>query len=122
MQEEKKISGATEEQIWEQINTNFKQNLQSSEYHVVLDQNGRRVLLDIINNPDGTSSSTTFSAYLYNRNEFRFAIHNQSFIDEIGKFFGMQDFVTGYKEFDEHFIVKTNDEQNETRFCYINMH
>ncbi len=42
--------------------------------------------------------------------DFRFAIHHEGFIDEVGKFFGMQDLVIGYPEFDKKVIIKANDE------------
>jgi hypothetical protein len=40
---------------------------------------------------------------------FKFAIHHETFVDEIGKFFGMQDVELGYEEFDRKVVVKTND-------------
>jgi len=114
MEQEHIISGETEEQVWNQVNTGFVANKDLLDYHVVLDQSGRRILLDIGIDLGGGfesgSAYTTFSAYLYSRDAFRFSIHKQGFIDEIGKFFGMQDAVLGYLEFDEKFIVKTNSE------------
>ncbi|WP_207425178.1 hypothetical protein [Pedobacter sp. SYSU D00535] len=71
-----------------------------------LEQNERRVILEL----DGTRQKTTYSSIIYNQIDFRFSIHPQGFIDELGKFFGMQDAVLGYREFDEKFVVKTNQE------------
>ncbi|WP_069658598.1 hypothetical protein [Arcticibacter eurypsychrophilus] len=114
MQEERTIAGETEDQIWNQVNADFSPSNDLLDYHVVLDQAGRRILLDMGIDLGGGfesgSAYTTFSAYLYGRSPFRFSIHKQGFIDEIGKFFGMQDVVLGYLEFDEKFIVKTNSE------------
>lgn len=114
MEQEHIISGETEDQIWSQLNSDFITNKDLLDYHVVLDQSGRRVVLDIGIDLGGGfesgSAFTTFSSYLYSRDAFRFSIHKQGVIDEIGKFFGMQDAVLGYAEFDEKFIVKTNSE------------
>lgn len=114
MEQEHIISGETEDQIWSQLNADYFTNKDLLDYHVVLDQAGRRVVLDIGIDLGGGfesgSAFTTFSSYLYNRDAFRFSIHKQGFIDEIGKFFGMQDAVLGYAEFDEKFIIKTNSE------------
>lgn len=114
MEQEHIISGGTEDQVWAQVNADYITNKDLLDYHVVLDQEGRRVVLDIGIDLGGGfesgSAYTTFSSYLYSRDAFRFSIHKQGFIDEIGKFFGMQDAVLGYMEFDEKFVVKTNSE------------
>lgn len=115
MQEQHTISGTTEEEIWNQVQNEFGKGIEMLDYHVVLDQNGRRILLDIgINLGSGMESGrafTTFSAYLYSRHIFRFSIYKEGLIDEIGKIFGMQDVVLGYSDFDEKFVIKTNDEE-----------
>ncbi len=36
-------------------------------------------------------------------------MHDEDFIDKLGKFFGMEDIETGYAEFDKKIVVKTND-------------
>jgi hypothetical protein len=113
-EEEKIISADTEEQLWQEIAANFKADPDPLEYHAVLEQKDRRVILDIFNNHAvgfEAAAYTTFTSYLFGRNNFRFSIHNEGLTDEIGKFFGMQDFVVGYREFDERFMVKTNNEQ-----------
>lgn len=113
-EEEKIISAANEEQLWQEVAADFKINPDPLEYHAVLEQRERRVILDIFNNHAvgfEAIAYTTFSAYLYGRDNFRFSIYNEGFTEEIGKFFGMQDFILGYREFDERFIIKTNNEQ-----------
>lgn len=52
---------------------------------------------------------TSLSARINESRDFRFAIHDQGFIDKLGKFFGMEDVLLGYPEFDKKLIVKTND-------------
>lgn len=114
MEEEKIISAATEEELWQKVIADFKIDPDPLEYHTVLEQKDRRVILDVCNNHAvgfEAVAFTSFSAYLYGRDNFRFAIHSQSFTDELGKFFGMQDLTLGYRNFDEKFIIKSNDEK-----------
>lgn len=115
MPDEKIYTGLTEDEIWANVETDFRLNPDPLGYHAVLAHAARRVILDIDIDPGGGFESgfefTTFSSYLYSRNNFRFAIHRQDFTDTIGKFFGMQDVVLGYGTFDDKFVVKTNDEQ-----------
>jgi len=114
MEDEKTISAPNEELIWEQLATDFKLDPEPVEYNAVLEQSDRRILLDIFNNHEVSfraESFTILTSYLYSRTNFRFALHKESFIDEIGKFCGMQDYILGYKEFDDRFVIKTNDEE-----------
>ena len=116
-EEEKIISAVNEEQLWQGVISDFKADPDPLDYHVVLEQHERRVILDIYNNHAvgfEAMAFTTFSAYLFGRNNFRFAIYNQGFKDELSKFFGMQDVVLGFNDFDEKFIIKTNDESKTT--------
>lgn len=113
-EEEKIIAAPTEELLWQEIDADFKTDPDPLEYHAVLEQQERRVILDIFNNHAvgfEAVAYTTFSAYLYGRDNFRFSIHNQGFADGIGKLFGMQDFVLGFRDFDEKFMIRTNNEQ-----------
>lgn len=119
-EEEKVIIAPNEEQLWQKLISDFETDPDPLEYHVILEQQERRVILDIYNNHAVGFEAveyTSFSAYLYSRNNFRFAIHSQSFKDELGKFFGMQDLILGFKDFDEKFIVKSNDE-NKTSLIF----
>ena len=114
MEEEEKIISATSvDQLWQEVISDFEADPDPLDYHVVLEQQERRTILDIYNNHAvgfEALAFTTFSAYLFGRNNFRFAIYNQGFKDELSKFFGMQDVILGFKDFDEKFIIKTNDE------------
>ncbi|MBC7914469.1 MAG: hypothetical protein H7Y07_10145 [Pyrinomonadaceae bacterium] len=114
MEEEKLIFATNDELIWEQLAHEFKNDPEPLEYHAVLECDERRVLLDICNNHEvgfRAEAFTVFSSYLFNRNSFRFALHKEGFLDEIGKFLGMQDIILGYKDFDDRFIIKTNNEE-----------
>lgn len=119
-QEERIIIAPNEDKLWQELISDFNANPDPLDYHVVLEQKERRVILDICNNHAVGFEAveyTTLSAYLYSRNNFRFAIHNQNFKDELGKFFGMQDVILGFSEFDGEFIIKTNDE-NKTALIF----
>lgn len=118
MSEEKLFSGADEEALWLDVSRDLASAPALLEYHAILQQAHRRVLLDIENDPGGGFESgyayTSFTSYLFSRDAFRFAIHQQSFVDEVGKFFGMEDASLGYADFDRVFIVKTNDPEKCT--------
>jgi len=68
----------------------------------------------------GGISTTSFKAHLSTAPSFKFAIHDETFMDEIGKFFGMQDVVIGYPEFDDLLIIKTDNEEM-TRLVFSDM-
>lgn len=107
------ISGTTEDEVWQQINGWFLANPDPLEYTAIIEQEKRKIVLDIDIDLGGGFESgfetTTLTAELKTASDFRFAIHEQHFSDEIGKFFGMEDVEIGYDEFDKKLIVKTND-------------
>lgn len=113
--EQQNITGRTEEEVWEQINAQFLLNPDPLDYTAVIEQENRKIVLDIDIDLGGGFESgyenTILSADLHTSPAFRFAIHHQNFTDEIGKFFGMEDVQIGFSEFDEQLIVKTNDKQ-----------
>ena len=101
-----------EERIWAEIEEEISADI-PYEYQVVIPKDGYNVSLridiDLGGGFEGGFSTTTFTVPLVDPTHFRFAIHHEDFIDEIGKFVGMQDVVLGYPEFDKKVIVKTND-------------
>lgn len=109
------IKGSSQDEIWQQIEKQFVADPEPLEYTAVIEQGGHQVVLDIDIDLGGGFESgyetTSFTAPLHTSNAFRFAIHEEHFTDEIGKFFGMQDVVLGYDQFDEKLIIKTNDPQ-----------
>lgn len=52
---------------------------------------------------------TSLSAPIDKETEYTFSVHDEGLLDRVGKFFGMQDLITGDAEFDKNLIVKTND-------------
>jgi hypothetical protein len=114
MQEERHISGHNEDQVWAQVHSDLSQNPELLQYRALLEQQSKTVLLDIDidlgGGFEGGFATTIFSASFPNRQGFRFALHKEGFLDEVGKFFGMQDVAIGYPDFDDRILVKTNDE------------
>ena len=109
------ITGNTEAEVWQKLKADLEQNEGLLEYSVVINQQGKKIMFIIDIDPgggfEGGYAFTTYSAPLQQKTNFRFAIHKEGFLDELGKFFGMEDIEIGYPEFDKKVIVKTNDEQ-----------
>ena len=99
MTNENFIKGSGEDEIWQQINDQFLQNSDPLEYTAIIEQENRKVILDIDIDLGGGFESgyetTSLTAPLHHTTDFKFAIHEEHFTDEIGKFFGMQDVVIG---------------------------
>ncbi|MDX1811810.1 MAG: hypothetical protein R3240_07685 [Gammaproteobacteria bacterium] len=114
----KQISGSTTNDIWQQVTADLS-GQDIFEYNVSLVQNGREVELVIDIDPGGGFESgyqyTSFKAPVASEHDFRFALHHQGLIDTAGKFFGMEDVVIGYPEFDEALIIKTDDRERTHR-------
>lgn len=112
MQEEKVITGHSEEEIWQQV-TRDLQGREIFEYRAVLQQAGLRIILHIDIDLGGGFESgyaiTRFQAPVL-AGGFEFYLRPEHIFDEAAKWLGMQDVPTGYPEFDEHFIIKTNNE------------
>ncbi len=116
----KTISGSSEAEIWQQVTADFAANEDLLEYNAFLHQADRAIALDIDIDPGGGFESgyefTRFTALIQKKNDFRFSIYHEGFINKVGKFFGMEDVITGYPEFDEALIVKTNDAEKVKTF------
>lgn len=54
---------------------------------------------------------TVINIYLRGANEFQVKVVKQGLLQKIGKALGMQDIITGNEEFDQKFILKSNDEE-----------
>lgn len=114
MQEQRHITGHNEDQVWAQLERDLTQTPDLLQYRAVIEQQNKTVLLDIDidlgGGFEGGFATTILSARFPNPDGFRFALHEEDFFDDLGKFFGMQDVEIGYPEFDKRIIVKTNDE------------
>lgn len=109
----KTINGSTEQEIWNVVEADLSPDDVLS-YNALINQLGRQVLLTIDIDPgggfEGGYELTELKAPLATSHTFRFGVHDVDFIDEIGKFFGMQDVQTGYEDLDGHVIIKASDE------------
>ena len=109
------IKGSTTDEIWEQIETDLIKDENEFDYHVLINQEGHQTDLDIDIDLGGGFesgySATTLSCELPNHDGFKFAMHEDHFIDDIGKFLGLKHVKIGYPELDDHLVVKTNDEE-----------
>ena len=112
MEDQKIISGTTEQEIWETIAADLATEGDLLDYNVVIEQDGRQIELyidiDLGGGFEGGSALTQLVAPLGVNRDFRFAIHDEDFLDTIGKFFGLEDVKIGYPELDEHVVIKTN--------------
>ncbi len=81
-------------------------------YAALLSQPDQDTLLDIDIDLGGGFESgisiTTFSTPLRQPVSLRFNMHEQDFLNEIGKVLGMEDIKLGYPDFDAAFIIQTN--------------
>src|ERR1700748_1175434 len=114
MEQQKTITGTTEAEIWSQIDADLGDGEDIFDYDVIIEKNGNRtemlIEIDLGGGFEGGYASTTFTAQIADARNFRFAVHEDDFIDDIGKFLGMQDVIVGYAELDHHLVIKTNDE------------
>lgn len=125
MTETKQLSGNTPDDIWQLVAADLS-GKEIYEYNVFLLQDGKKVELDIDIDMgggfEGGYQSTSFKASIASGHDFRFALHHQGLMDTAGKFFGMEDVVIGYPEFDEALIIKTSDRERVHRiFSDINV-
>jgi hypothetical protein len=116
MQEEQRriIIGTTEAEIAQQLTADLTGDEDLVYYEAEIDQAGFETLLiidiDLGGGFESGYATTSFTAPVPVPDNFRLAIHKEGFLDSAGKLFGMQDVVLGYPDFDERFIIKTNDE------------
>ena len=108
----RKFSGATEDEIWQQITADMQQQGDILEYTAEINQQGRTIFLDIDIDLGGGFESgyetTKFLAPLPSNPTLRFHIHPEDWVSEIGKMLGMEDVELGFPRLDKAYIVKTN--------------
>jgi hypothetical protein len=115
MQEKKKFQGDDFSGIWTQVSSDMRlnENVLHYEVQLCLPESKTELVIDIDLGGGFQSgiSTTSFRAHTSVSPDYRFALHDETFLDEIGKFFGMQDVVIGYPEFDDLLIIKTDNEE-----------
>lgn len=113
MQVAKTIAGNSTEEVWQQLQADFDTLITFSDYSIQIEQENHHIELSLGVHQGGSEEGgyeyTTLTAPLSIRNEFFFSIYPQDVFTEIGKLLGLEDITTGYTEFDDQVIVKTND-------------
>ncbi|WP_205504198.1 hypothetical protein [Rufibacter psychrotolerans] len=103
---------STEEELWHQVAYDMASHKELLSYSALLQQNGTQIYfdtdIDLGGGFEGGISSTNFMAPVPEHVSLRFALHEQGWMDEVGKFFGMEDIELGYPDIDDAFIIKTN--------------
>lgn len=109
---------------WAEISKPLKESPIPLKFETTLQHNKNQISINVDIDPGGgfeggyelTSLTaavpiqfTSLSAPLNKEEEFTFSLHDEGLLDRVGKFFGMQDLITGDAEFDKNLIVKTND-------------
>ncbi|WP_158829481.1 hypothetical protein [Mucilaginibacter lacusdianchii] len=119
MEDIKVISGSSEQDVWQNIEADLTAEDDVLNYDVVIKQSGKQVQLTVDIDPgggfEGGFETTELRAPLSLVSDFRFAVHDEDFIDEIGKFFGMEDVETGYTDLDKNVVIKSNNEEKVHR-------
>lgn len=115
MEDQKVFAGQTEAEVWQNVEADLNKNEDVYDYNVIIEQDDKKVSLiidiDLGGGFEGGYASTSFNAEVADAKGFRFGVHRDGFIDDIGKFLGMQDVEVGYAELDKHLIIKTNHEE-----------
>ncbi|UOR04153.1 hypothetical protein MUN82_14510 [Hymenobacter aerilatus] len=113
MQEIRTFSAPSEDMLWQQVAADMSQQPDLLEYRarLVLPDFEAVLYLDIDlgGGFEGGFATTSLVAMVPPTTTLRFALHEQDWVHEIGKLFGMEDAQLGYPEIDDAFIVKTND-------------
>lgn len=109
------ITANSEEEIALNLTAYLQRQSEAFQHMVALQQNGRRILLEVDIDPGGGFESgyatTRLSAPVAEGGDFAFTIHPEGFLADFAKLFGLQDEVVGYPEFDEKVIIKTNHKE-----------
>ncbi|GAC1397873.1 MAG: hypothetical protein NVSMB63_18200 [Sediminibacterium sp.] len=113
MKREHRINGHDAAEIVALVFDDIAAVEEEGNYSVRIEQGGQEIFLELASSPgggfEGGYELTTLRSVLPGRSSFRFAIHPQDFLYEIGKFFGVEDVTIGYADFDKNVTVKTND-------------
>lgn len=124
MEKYKVIRGEQEQEIWDQVKQDLENISYPFVYGVNIQHREKTVFISIEVDLGGGFESgfqttsltapvpvqfTAMSSRMEADRDFRFVLHDEDFIDKVGKFFGMEDVLIGYEEFDKKLVVKTND-------------
>ncbi|WP_066831756.1 hypothetical protein [Rufibacter ruber] len=106
------FTGSTQDEIWQKVAYDMASQKELLSYSALVQLNDTQIYfdtdLDLGGGFEGGISSTNFMAPVPENVSLRFSLHEQGWMDEVGKFFGMEDVELGYPDIDEAFIIKTN--------------
>ncbi len=111
--------------IWrrlaEKIGGRYSRGTDEQEHLIVIPHRKWTISLDAymdsaVSQADGQAIYTRIRVPYVTRDRFRMRVHHEGFWSRIGKLLGMQDILVGDRDFDEAFIVKSNQEEQVTRF------
>ncbi len=114
MDNPQELVGNNETAIWDQLAVALQNKDAEIDYHGEIHSDDVTIVIDIQldygGGFEGGFENTSIKAAFKQTEDFRFAIHHQGWLDELGRFLAMQDVETGFPEFDEAITVKTNNE------------
>jgi len=106
------ISGNSEQEIWQVIESDLSSN-DLLDYDVLIHQGDKKIYfsieIDLGGGFEGGYELTRLKAPVSVNDNLRFAVHHEGFVDELGKFLGIEDVEIGYPDLDDKVIIKTND-------------
>jgi hypothetical protein len=108
------IEGQSEDEIWKVLAEQLNGEDHKNDYTAQFSTEKHCVTLHVDIHPDTVGEEggpvTSFTAPLPDETTFRFRIIKQKIKHDIGKLFGVQDVIVGHREFDDKFLIQTNDE------------
>lgn len=110
------LFGPSQDEIWAKLSEELGADFTKSGFWVggkVEVTVGEWILtLDTYTVSTGKSSVTytRMRAPYVNADGFRFKVYREGLFSKVGKFFGMQDVLAGFPEFDREFVIQGNDE------------
>ena len=111
--------------IWhglaEKIGGRYSRGTDTQEHVIVVPHHKWTITIDAymdsaVSQTDGEAIYTRIRAPYITRDRLRMRIHHEGFWSRIGKLLGMQDIIIGDRDFDKAFIVKSNQDEQVTRF------
>jgi len=111
------LFGPSKREVWkqfaEEIKGNYVQGVFRGRDKVEAYVDNWLVILDTYTVSTGRSSitHTRMRAPFVNLDNFYFMIYRSGVFSEMGKLLGMKDISIGYKEFDDTFVIKSNNEE-----------
>lgn len=112
----KEVFGPSKKEIWNElsckINAEFKEGGFFGKDKVIVHSKEWTITLDTYTVSSGKSSTTytRMRAPYINKDGFWFRVYKAGIFSEIGQLLGMKDIEVGFSEFDENFVIKSNDE------------